>query len=41
MNNTTEVSLDVYSLKSGIYGIHVEYEDNELSGILLSILTIK
>ena len=41
VNNTTEVSLDVSSLKSGIYGIHVEYEDNELSGILLSILTIK
>ena len=41
VNNTTEVSLDVSSLKSGIYGIHVEYEDNELSGILLNILTIK
>ena len=41
VNDTTEVSLDVSSLKSGNYGVHVSFEDDELSGILINIATIK
>ena len=41
VNDATEVSLEVSSLEAGIYGVHVEFEDDELSGILMNIIAIK
>ena len=41
VNDAKEVSLDVSSLEAGIYGVHVTFEDDELSGILMNIATIK
>ena len=41
VNGDAEVSLDVSNLKAGIYGVHVVFEDGELSGILMNIATIK
>lgn len=41
VNDATEVSLDVSSLEAGIYGVHVTFEDDELSGILINIAIIK
>ncbi|WP_122639084.1 NPCBM/NEW2 domain-containing protein [Romboutsia sp. Marseille-P6047] len=41
VNNAAEISLDVSSLERGIYGVHVSYEDDEISGILMNIATIK
>ena len=38
--NTKEVDLDVRDLKSGFYGVHVTFEDSELSGILLYMASI-
>ncbi len=41
VNEAKEVSLDVSDLEAGIYGVHVSFEDDELSGILINIATIK
>ena len=41
VNDTTEVSLDASNLEAGIYGVHVFFEDDDLSGILINIATIK
>ena len=38
--NTKEVDLDVRGITSGYYGVHVTFEDTELSGILLYMAII-
>ena len=38
--NTKEVDLDVRDIKSGFYGVHVTFEDPELSGTLIYIAII-
>ena len=41
VNDDTEVSLDVSNLEAGIYGVHVAFEDDELSGTLINLVLIK
>ena len=38
--NTKEVDLDVRGIQSGFYGVHVTFEDSELSGTLLYMASI-
>ena len=38
--NTKEVDVDVRGIQSGFYGVHVTFEDTELSGILLYMASI-
>lgn len=38
---TKEVDLDVSGVEPGYYGVHVAYEDNEISGILIYMTGIK
>ena len=41
VNGAKEVSLDASSLEAGTYGVHVSFEDDELSGILINLVSIK
>lgn len=41
VNGAKEVSLNVSNLEAGLYGVHVSYEDEELSGILINTIFIR
>lgn len=41
VDGAKEVSLDASSLEAGTYGVHVSFEDDELSGILINLVSIK
>ena len=41
VNGSKEVSLNVSNLEAGLYGVHVSYEDEELSGILINTIFIR